>query len=88
MKKIIEIVKTIINLFQAKKKFEEVLPIIFDDIDRYMPGVIGNANSWEVEELIARSIQKATGKKAKKSQVKKIVKLYSPIKNAAKLFGS
>lgn len=60
--------------------------MIFDDIDNQIPALIGVATGYEVEELIGRAIQKATGEKPNMEQIETVVGLYSPIKAAVKAF--
>lgn len=89
MKKLIQIIRI---LFGNKKdrrpkaSFKAALPAIFDDIDSQIPALIGVATGYEVEELIGRAIQKATGNKPTPDQVETVINLYSPIKAAFKAF--
>lgn len=89
MKKLIQILKI---LFGGKKikpsqlSFQTALPFIFDDIDAQLPALIGVVTGNEVEDLIARAIEKATGEKPTSQQIDTIVSLYSPIKAAYKAF--
>lgn len=62
------------------------LPEIFDDIDENLPYMIGVVTGYEVEELIARAIHKATGKRPKKSHIRLVLALYSPIIAAVKAY--
>lgn len=86
MKKISKIISSVIDFFRGRKQFDDLLPFIFNDIDKYLPGMIGRATGYEVKELIARAIEKVTGKKATKRQINKVVELYSPIVGAIKAF--
>ena len=65
---------------------KDYLPEIFDDIDENMPYMIGFSTGYEVEELIARAIHKATGRFPKKSHVRLVMLLYSPIVAAVKAY--
>lgn len=88
MKKLIRVLRILFGSFKKKpeQKLEAVLPVIFDDIDNQLPALIGVATGYEVEELIGRAIQKATGAKPTVSQVETIIGLYSPVKAAFKAF--
>lgn len=88
MKNLLKIAQKLIAVFRGEKEFSKVLPQIFDEIDSKLPELIGYVTGYEVEELIGRSIQKVTGKKPTKRQVKKVIKLYSPVKAAIKAFRS
>lgn len=86
MTKLLSAAKAIIDLILGRDKFSNALPEIFDSIDDQIPALLHYTTGYEVEELIARSIQKATGRKPTKRQVKKVIKLYSPVKAAIKAF--
>jgi hypothetical protein len=88
MKKFIQLLRILFGSSKKKpeQKFEAVLPLIFDDIDSQLPALIGVVSGYEVEELIGRAVQKATGTKPTASQIETVVGLYSPIKAAFKAF--
>jgi hypothetical protein len=89
MKKLIQILAILFGKKKAeqpKAKLETVLPIIFDDIDSQIPALIGVVTGHEVEELIGRAVQKATGDKPTVEQIATVVSLYSPIVAAYKAF--
>jgi hypothetical protein len=86
MKKLIKIIKILFGSNKKKNDFEAVLPVIFDDIDSQLPALIGVVTGYEVEELIGRAVQKATGTKPTAEQVETVISLYSPIKAAFKAF--
>lgn len=78
--------KRLLALRLQFSSIKDHLPEIFDDIDENIPHMIGLATGYEVEELIARAIYKATGKMPKKSHVRLVVLLYSPVAAAAKAY--
>lgn len=86
MKKLIQILRILFGGKKPKPAFEAVLPVIFDDIDTQIPALIGVVTGQEVEELIGRAVQKATGDKPTLGQIETVVSLYSPIKAAYKAF--
>ena len=86
MKKFWKTASLVIDFFRGRKRFNDLLPFIFNDIDKYLPGMIGHATGYEVKELIARAIEGVTGKKATKRQINKVIELYSPIVGAIKAF--
>jgi hypothetical protein len=79
---------SVIQVIRGQKTFGQALPEVFDSIDDQLPALIGYATGYEVEELIGRSITKATGKKATKRQVRKVISLYDPTIAAIKAFRS
>lgn len=89
MKKLIQVLAILFGKKKAERprvKLETVLPIIFDDIDAQIPALIGVATGYEIEELIGRAVQKATGDKPTIEQIGTVVSLYSPIVAAYKAF--
>jgi hypothetical protein len=60
--------------------------MIFDHIDTVLPRMLGDANAYEVEELFARAIQRATGRPVTRGQVDLVTRLYNPITAAARIF--
>lgn len=84
MKKIIRIIEILFGKSKQQKKFEAVLPVVFDDIDSQLPALIGVLTGYQVEELIKQAIEKATGDTPTEKQVQTVVGLYSPIKAALK----
>jgi hypothetical protein len=88
MKKLLRILRILFGSFKKKptQKLEAVLPVIFDDIDSQLPELIGIATGYEVEELIGRAVQKATGAKPTVDQIETVIGLYSPVKAAFKAF--
>jgi hypothetical protein len=88
MKKLLRVLRILFGSFKKKpeQKFEAVLPVIFDDIDSQLPELIGVVTGYEVEELIGRAVQKATGTKPTVDQIETVIGLYSPVKAAFKAF--
>ena len=88
MKKLLHVLRILFGSFKKKPqhKLEAVLPVIFDDIDSQLPALIGVATGYEVEELIGRAVQKATGTKPTVDQIETVIGLYSPVKAAFKAF--
>jgi len=82
-----KLVRKISGLLQSEEAaLRPYLPGIFQYIDRSMPGMLTNADGYEVYELIARGIQRETGRRAKASEVRIVTRLYDPIVAAAKVF--
>lgn len=77
-------IRRIISLFTGGRELERALPQVFEIVDGQLPGMLGYAGGGEVEELIARSIAKATGKKPNKKQIRKVIKRYDPTIGATK----
>jgi hypothetical protein len=88
MKKLLRVISILFGSFkkEPEQKFEAVLPVIFDDIDSQLPALIGVVTGYEVEELIGRAVQKATGTSPTADQIETVVGLYSPVKAAFKAF--
>jgi hypothetical protein len=84
MNGLVNFLKTVIGFFQNAARFNRALPAIFDDVDNRLPALLGRATAGQVEALISDATRKATGKRATKRQIKKIEKLYSPVKAARK----
>jgi hypothetical protein len=80
-----EMIRNIINLFMGDRRLEKALPNVFDRIDSQVPELIGQVAGQEIEELIARSIKDTTGGKVTKRQIKRVIRLYSPVVAADKL---
>jgi hypothetical protein len=62
------------------------LSSIFDYLDRFMPELLTHADGYEVYELIARAIQRETGRHASAAEVRFVTRLYNPIIAAEKVF--
>jgi hypothetical protein len=84
MSKVFDFVKGIIGLLTGDRRLTKALPDVFDKIDSRIPELIGQVAGREIEELIARSIKDATGGKVTKRQVKRVIRLYSPVVAADK----
>lgn len=79
-----EFIRHIVALFTGSTRLERALPKVFDMVDDQLPSMLGYAGGSEVEELIARSIAKATGKKPSARQIRKVIKRYDPTVGATK----
>ena len=87
MKLFLRITRILLRSLKKPKELEVVLPFVFNDIDRRIPGMIGTATGQQVEDLITRAIEEATGGAVTDDQVKTVIRLYSPIEAAKKAFG-
>lgn len=88
MKTLLELLKNLFSVLSAGSRFKRSMPMIFDEIDNQLPAMIGYLTGGEVDELIGRSIKKATGKKPTKRQIKRVVRSYDPRIAATKSFRS
>ena len=84
MSKVFDFVKGIIGLLTGDRRLTKALDV-FDKVDSRIPELIGQVAGREIEELIARSIKDATGGKVTKRQVKRVIRLYSPVVAADKV---
>jgi hypothetical protein len=88
---VIRRIRSIVRLLRNRlgghaQRLGPYLPMIFDRIDTVLPRMLGDANAYEVEELFARAIQRATGQPVTRGQVDFVAKLYNPITAAARIF--
>lgn len=87
MKLFLRITRILLRSLKKPKELEVVLPFVFNEIDKQIPGMIGTATGQQIEELITRAIEKATGGAVTDDQVKTVIRLYSPVEAANKTFG-
>lgn len=65
--------------YRAQRRLRSALPAVFDQLDAKLPAFASKGTPRQAEQLISRSLQKATGKKPSKLDVSTVIRLYSPI---------
>lgn len=65
--------------YRAQKRLRKSLPAVFEQVDEKLPGLLAQGTAVQAERLIAKSIQKAVGKKASKLDIDTVIRLYSPV---------
>lgn len=65
--------------YRTQRKLRSALPAVFEQLDEKLPAFASKGTPRQAEQLIARSLQKATGRKPSKLDMSTVVRLYSPI---------